>query len=80
MTRLVNRGTQKTALAIGDGANDFGIIQKVCTGVGISEIEGMHVNMKHFKHNYEKHMHLVCEKTFVCCNRRVNTELISVYF
>lgn len=43
MTKLVKQGTGKTTLAIGDGANDVGMIQAADIGVGISGVEGMQV-------------------------------------
>lgn len=43
VTRLVKEGTGKTTLAIGDGANDVGMIQEADIGVGISGCEGMQV-------------------------------------
>lgn len=43
VTRLVKEGTNKTTLAIGDGANDVGMIQEADIGVGISGVEGMQV-------------------------------------
>jgi len=43
VTRLVKVGTHKTTLAIGDGANDVGMIQEADIGVGISGVEGMQV-------------------------------------
>lgn len=43
VTRLVKEGTGKTTLAIGDGANDVGMIQEADIGVGISGAEGMQV-------------------------------------
>jgi len=43
VTRLVNKGTKKTTLAIGDGANDVGMIQEADIGVGISGVEGMQI-------------------------------------
>jgi len=43
VTRLVKEGTGKTTLAIGDGANDVGMIQEADIGVGISGVEGMQV-------------------------------------
>lgn len=43
VTRLVKTGTGKTILAIGDGANDVGMIQEANIGVGISGVEGMQV-------------------------------------
>jgi phospholipid-translocating ATPase len=42
VTRLVKEGTKKTTLAIGDGANDVGMIQEADIGVDISGVEGMH--------------------------------------
>ena len=43
VTRLVKTGTGKVTLAIGDGANDVGMIQEADIGVGISGAEGMQV-------------------------------------
>ena len=40
---MVKEGTRKTSLAIGDGANDVGMIQEADIGVGISGAEGMQV-------------------------------------
>jgi len=51
---LVKQGTGKTTLAIGDGANDVGMIQEADIGVGISGVEGMQVSGIHdclFKKN-----------------------------
>ncbi|VFQ92559.1 unnamed protein product [Cuscuta campestris] len=45
VTRLVKEGTGKTTLAIGDGANDVGMIQEADIGVGISGAEGMQAVM-----------------------------------
>nr|KYP63630.1 Putative phospholipid-transporting ATPase 4 [Cajanus cajan] len=45
VTRLVKQGTGKTTLAIGDGANDVGMIQAADIGVGISGVEGMQAVM-----------------------------------
>lgn len=39
----MKEGTGKTTLAIGDGANDVGMIQEADIGVGISGCEGMQV-------------------------------------
>ncbi|KAI8556047.1 hypothetical protein RHMOL_Rhmol05G0222300 [Rhododendron molle] len=44
VTRLVKQGTGKITLAIGDGANDVGMIQEADIGVGISGVEGMQVH------------------------------------
>ena len=43
VTRLVKMGTGETTLAIGDGANDVGMLQEAHIGVGISGVEGMQV-------------------------------------
>ncbi|KAH9298166.1 hypothetical protein KI387_029848, partial [Taxus chinensis] len=45
VTRLVKEGTLKTTLAIGDGANDVGMIQEADIGIGISGVEGMQAVM-----------------------------------
>lgn len=45
VTRLVKNGTGKTTLAIGDGANDVGMLQEADIGVGISGVEGMQAVM-----------------------------------
>ncbi|KAK7407619.1 hypothetical protein VNO78_09575 [Psophocarpus tetragonolobus] len=45
VTRLVKSGTGKTTLAIGDGANDVGMLQEADIGIGISGIEGMQAVM-----------------------------------
>ncbi|XP_027336205.1 probable phospholipid-transporting ATPase 4 isoform X2 [Abrus precatorius] len=45
VTRLVKQGTGKTTLAIGDGANDVGMIQEADIGIGISGVEGMQAVM-----------------------------------
>ncbi|GAB4849200.1 Probable phospholipid-transporting ATPase 8 [Ancistrocladus abbreviatus] len=45
VTRLVKIGTGKTTLAIGDGANDVGMLQEADIGVGISGAEGMQAVM-----------------------------------
>lgn len=47
ITRLVKEHTGKTTLAIGDGANDVGMIQEADIGVGISGMEGMQVRFVH---------------------------------
>ncbi|KAK2375943.1 putative phospholipid-transporting ATPase [Trifolium repens] len=43
VARLVKFGTGKTTLAIGDGANDVGMLQEADIGVGISGVEGMQI-------------------------------------
>ncbi|KAL8475468.1 hypothetical protein ACS0TY_028212 [Phlomoides rotata] len=45
VTRLVKRGTRRTTLAIGDGANDVGMLQEADIGIGISGVEGMQAAM-----------------------------------
>ncbi|CAO2187968.1 unnamed protein product [Urochloa humidicola] len=45
VTRLVKNRTGKTTLAIGDGANDVGMLQEADIGVGISGAEGMQAVM-----------------------------------
>ncbi|KAF9604639.1 hypothetical protein IFM89_008966 [Coptis chinensis] len=45
VTRLVKLRTGKTTLAIGDGANDVGMLQEAHIGVGISGVEGMQAVM-----------------------------------
>jgi phospholipid-translocating ATPase len=44
VTRLVKEGIGQTTLAVGDGANDVGMIQEADIGVGISGVEGMQVS------------------------------------
>ncbi|KZV25180.1 phospholipid-transporting ATPase 9-like [Dorcoceras hygrometricum] len=45
VTRLVKEGTNRTTLAIGDGANDVGMLQEADIGIGISGVEGMQAVM-----------------------------------
>ncbi|KAH7837035.1 hypothetical protein Vadar_008720 [Vaccinium darrowii] len=45
ITKSVKEFTGKTTLAIGDGANDVGMIQEADIGVGISGMEGMQAVM-----------------------------------
>ncbi|KDP20064.1 hypothetical protein JCGZ_05833 [Jatropha curcas] len=45
VTRLVKTKTGSTTLAIGDGANDVGMLQEADIGVGISGVEGMQAVM-----------------------------------
>ena len=46
VTQLVKVKTGGTTLAVGDGANDVGMLQEADIGIGISGVEGMQVNMK----------------------------------
>ncbi|CAJ1944306.1 unnamed protein product [Sphenostylis stenocarpa] len=45
VTRLVKTRTGSTTLAIGDGANDVGMLQEADIGIGISGVEGMQAVM-----------------------------------
>ncbi|KAD3641546.1 hypothetical protein R6Q59_004164 [Mikania micrantha] len=45
ITQLVKKYTGKMTLAIGDGANDVGMIQEADIGIGISGMEGMQAVM-----------------------------------
>ncbi|KAJ4836270.1 Phospholipid-transporting ATPase 10, partial [Turnera subulata] len=45
VTRLVKSKTGNTTLAIGDGANDVGMLQEADIGIGISGVEGMQAVM-----------------------------------
>ena len=45
VTKLVKEGAKKITLAIGDGANDVGMIQVADIGVGISGAEGLQAVM-----------------------------------
>jgi P-type E1-E2 ATPase len=47
VTRLVKIKTGCTTLAIGDGANDVGMLQEADIGIGISGVEGMQVNLNY---------------------------------
>jgi len=49
---LVKSGAGKTTLAIGDGANDVGMLQEADIGVGISGVEGMQVMGKFTKYSF----------------------------
>lgn len=40
--------TGNTTLAIGDGANDVGMLQEADIGIGISGVEGMQVSRTDF--------------------------------
>lgn len=52
VTRLVKSRTGSTTLAIGDGANDVGMLQEADIGIGISGVEGMQVNQKYPAHSF----------------------------
>lgn len=56
VVRLVKEGTGKTTLAIGDGANDVGMIQEADIGVGISGVEGMQVQCFSQHHAFSSHV------------------------
>jgi P-type E1-E2 ATPase len=60
VTRLVKEGTGKTTLAIGDGANDVGMIQEADIGVGISGVEGMQVYLLRSQTLISVWIRLVC--------------------
>lgn len=45
VTRLLKNGIRKTTLAVGDGANDVGMLQEADIGVGIAGVEGMQAVM-----------------------------------
>lgn len=51
VTRLVKIKTGSTTLAIGDGANDVGMLQEADIGIGISGVEGMQVNLQYPAYN-----------------------------
>lgn len=53
VTRLVKTKTGSTTLAIGDGANDVGMLQEADIGIGISGVEGMQVNLKYEDNSLE---------------------------
>jgi len=48
---LVKVKTGSTTLAIGDGANDVGMLQEADIGIGISGVEGMQVSLKYPSYN-----------------------------
>jgi P-type E1-E2 ATPase len=56
VTRLVKVRTGKTTLAIGDGANDVGMLQEADIGIGISGVEGMQVKEESIAESF---VHLV---------------------
>ena len=47
MSRLVRDGAGQVTLAIGDGANDVGMLQEADIGIGISGAEGMQASWKY---------------------------------
>ncbi|XP_022956668.1 putative phospholipid-transporting ATPase 9 isoform X1 [Cucurbita moschata] len=81
VTRLVKCGTQKTTLAIGDGANDVGMLQEADIGVGISGVEGMQAVMSsdvaiaQFK--YLEHLLLVHGHW---CYRRISSMICYFFY
>ena len=52
VTRLVKMRTGSTTLAIGDGANDVGMLQEADIGIGISGVEGMQVNLQYLAYYF----------------------------
>lgn len=54
VTQLVKVKTGSTTLAVGDGANDVGMLQEADIGIGISGVEGMQVNLKQISTVYSK--------------------------
>ncbi|XP_038892983.1 putative phospholipid-transporting ATPase 9 isoform X1 [Benincasa hispida] len=81
VTRLVKSGTRKTTLAIGDGANDVGMLQEADIGVGISGAEGMQAVMSsdvaiaQFK--YLEHLLLVHGHW---CYRRISSMICYFFY
>lgn len=62
VTSFVKLRTGGTTLAIGDGANDVGMLQEADIGVGISGVEGMQVRKIHSSTNIiqsRRHVNLV---------------------
>ncbi|KAI4313998.1 hypothetical protein L6164_026941 [Bauhinia variegata] len=80
VTRLVKSGTGKTTLAIGDGANDVGMLQEADIGIGISGVEGMQAVMSSdiaiAQFRYLERLLLVHGHW---CYRRIST-MISYFF
>lgn len=52
VTQLVKVKTGSTTLAVGDGANDVGMLQEADIGIGISGVEGMQVNLKQIPNRF----------------------------
>lgn len=62
---MVKEGTGKTTLAIGDGANDVGMIQEADIGVGISGVEGMQVG--YYQHFFLIIIYKSIHSSLICC-------------
>lgn len=92
ITRLVKEYTGKTTLAIGDGANDVGMIQEADIGVGISGVEGMQVSLAihcrktflasscHFKPNIKFHISVIaCRQSWLVTSHCLSSDFWRDY-
>ncbi|KAL1569870.1 putative phospholipid-transporting ATPase 9 [Salvia divinorum] len=81
VTRLVKDGTTKTTLAIGDGANDVGMLQEADIGIGISGVEGMQAVMSSdiaiAQFRFLEHLLLVHGHW---CYRRISTMICYFFY